>query len=219
MRLRAGDIVSVFDGRGREWTGRLAAADKSGVRVGPLAPAEPVREPRIPVRLLQAVLKGDHMDAVVRDATMMGIVSITPIVSARTIARAGAQAAAAALQRWKRVALASAKQCRRAVLPEIMTAAPLEEAIAAVRREHTNRRLSFVLAEPSTGVAASVPADFGAPQEAVLASGPEGGWSADELEAFRAAGFASLTLGPLTIRADAAALVAISMLRAAWRDL
>jgi 16S rRNA (uracil1498-N3)-methyltransferase len=219
MRLKAGDPIAVFDGRGGEWRARIVSVSRGDVRLSVTEPIVPAREPRIPIRLLQAVLKGDHMDAVVRDATMMGVAAIAPIVSARTIARAGAQAAERAVERWQRVALASVKQCRRAVLPAIAAPVPLQEALLEVERKGKQDGLSIVLTEPSTGAQAKTPAEFAPPREAVLASGPEGGWSGDELATFLAAGFAPLSLGPMTLRADAAALVAISMLRASWRDM
>jgi 16S rRNA (uracil1498-N3)-methyltransferase len=217
MRLGVGDEIAVFDGRGREWRARITAVGKSGVVAHPVEEIAAAREARVPVTLLQAVLKGDHMDAVVRDAVMMGVTAIVPAITARTIARAGAASAARARERWQRVALASVKQCRRAVLPSVALPTALDEAIAPFAP--TAKHLAVVLAEPATGARGFSPADATDVESAVLVAGPEGGWSSAELSVLAARGFSAMTLGAMTLRADAAALVAISMLRAAWKDL
>src|SRR3954454_2732416 len=88
LRLGEGDEVAVFDGRGHEFRARVAAAVRDRVQIELLEKVDPVPEARVPLTLVQAVLKADKMDAVVRDATMMGVAAIEPIVTARTIAPA-----------------------------------------------------------------------------------------------------------------------------------
>src|SRR6478672_8502612 len=107
LRLGQGDQIAVFDGRGHEFLARVAAASRDRVQVDLIEPVSPVAEARVPLTLVQAVLKGDKMDDVVRDATMMGVAAIDPIVTARTIVRARRTES----DRWSRVAVASAKQC------------------------------------------------------------------------------------------------------------
>lgn len=216
LRLRPGADIAIFDGRGREWHARIASSTREGVRASVVEPLVPAREPRTAITLAQAVLKGDHMDAVIRDATMVGVSVIVPLVTERTIARVDPTAASRARARWLRVALASAKQCRRALLPAIEEPATVEELVSRTPMPAETR---IVLAEPSTRVRALPPTEIRGSAAAVLAVGPEGGWSAGELSAFSGAGYLALTLGPLTIRADAAAVIAASMLRAAWQDL
>lgn len=215
LRLRPGDEVAVFDGRGGEWLARITTTSKSAVH---LVLGEAIRsaaEPRVALTLLQAVLKGDHMDVVVRDATMLGVARIIPILTTHTAANPGAAAGARVRGRWVRVAIASAKQCRRAVVPEIASAVPLESALAAAATTRSDVRI--VLAEP-TARSGEWGTPSGSPRSATLAVGPEGGWARDELERFRAAGFVPLTLGSLTLRADAASMVAIGALRERWGD-
>src|SRR5258706_8729112 len=113
MRLGTGDDIAVFDGRGREFRARVVSAVRGRVRIELLEAIAPAPEARVPLTLVQAVLKGDKMDAVVRDATMLGVTAIEPVITSRTIARRGEAT------RWGRVAVSSAKQCRRAVVPSI----------------------------------------------------------------------------------------------------
>lgn len=216
MRLRAGDQVLVFDGAGREWRAVVSACGRRRAAVELLEPVEPVPEPRVHVTLAQAVLKGDHMDAAVRDATMLGVTAIAPVITAHAAVNAAAASGTKARDRWTRVAISSTKQCRRAVVPSIGPAMSLENWLGSLSDDGER----IVLAEPSATSGALRPYAPGLPPaRAVLAVGPEGGWAAGELEVFAASGFSGLTLGSATLRAEAAALVALSVLRAWWRDL
>jgi len=213
LRLGEGDEIAVFDGRGAEWRARIERAGRRGARVRLLDRIAAVAEPRVGLTLAQAILKGDKMDAVVRDATTLGVSAVQPLLTHRTVVRALAARAESARERWRRVAIASAKQCRRAVVPEIRPAADFDEWITTVDT-------GIMLIEPAAvGTADVVRHDGRDPvSRAVLVVGPEGGWDAREVQAGRRAGCRSLTLGALTLRAETAPLVAIAVLRAGWGD-
>src|SRR5690349_9283289 len=102
LRLAAGDEVAVFDGAGREYRARVEEISRVGVLVRLLEEHVPAPEPSVRVTLAQAALKGEKMDDVVRDATMMGVSAIEPLVTAHTAAhlRPGA-----APERWRRIAV------------------------------------------------------------------------------------------------------------------
>jgi 16S rRNA (uracil1498-N3)-methyltransferase len=112
-------MVSIFDGRGHEFLAKILAAGRRDVRVQLLSRVEPAVEAAVPLTLVQAVLKGDKMDDIVRDAVMLGVAAIQPIVTTRTEVTVAALVRGGRVDRWKRVALASVKQSRRAVVPEI----------------------------------------------------------------------------------------------------
>ena len=218
LRLGAGDEVALFDGRGAERRGRVETVGRSDVQVRVLGAVEPTAEPRVAITLAQAALKGDRMDAVVRDATMLGVVAVQPLVTRRTVVPASAVTSERVRGRWHRIAIASAKQCRRAVVPEIRPAARFDEWIGSTEG-------AYVLVEP----AIEGPAKAGrysveellerpAPEAATVVVGPEGGWDEAELQAAARAGCIQLTLGARTMRADAAPLIVLAVLRAVWRD-
>jgi 16S rRNA (uracil1498-N3)-methyltransferase len=167
----------------------------------------------VAVTLAQAVLKGDKMDDVVRDAVMLGVAAIQPIVTARTEISAAALTRGRRRERWERIAVSAAKQCGRAVVPAI-----LEPQSFPPPSESLLPAPVFVLVEPgvSSGLALG-DLDAQIPRHATLVVGPEGGWTADEVEAASALG-SLVTLGGRTLRADAMALVALSALFTRWRE-
>jgi 16S rRNA (uracil1498-N3)-methyltransferase len=219
LRLGAGDEVALFDGRGAERRGRVEAVSRREVQVRVLDVVEPTVEPRVAITLAQAALKGDRMDAIVRDATMLGVVAVQPLVTRRTVVPRSAVASERLRERLHRIAIASAKQCRRAVVPEIRPAVRFDEWVASARG-------AYLLVEPapegpvsSARYSVDELFDRPAPEAATVVVGPEGGWDETEVQAAAQAGCVQLTLGARTMRADAAPLVVLAVLRAVWRDL
>jgi 16S rRNA (uracil1498-N3)-methyltransferase len=218
LRLGAGAHVQVFDGRGHEYLARVESTARQQVLVTPLEPVSPAAEPSVPLTLAQALLKGDRMDGVVRDAAMLGVVAVRPIVSGRTEVPAAHRRRPGRAGRWERVAIASVKQCGRAVVPEVSAPVALDEYLAA---EAAVCRI--VLVEPRASLV--LPQAFETrghgpkPPSAALLIGPEGGWADGELRAAVEHGFRPLTLGPRTLRADAMPVAAISVLQFLWGDL
>ena len=221
LRLGVGDTVAVFDGRGREFLGKVSAAAKRDVRVQLVSPIDAAAEAGVAITLVQAVLKTDKMDDVVRDAVMLGVAGVQPIVTKRTEATVAALVRGARIERWQRVALASVKQSRRAVLPDVRLPLTLE-AYLADPPDRADVRLMLV--EPhaggsvATGTRSSVQ-KAPPPRDAAVLVGPEGGWSDEERASAERAGVRLVTLGQRTLRADAVPVAAISVLQFLWGDL
>ncbi|HXE80944.1 MAG TPA: RsmE family RNA methyltransferase [Vicinamibacterales bacterium] len=215
LRLGPGAEVRVFDGRGLERAAVVDAITRDEVALRLGAVVRPARELPFPLTLVQALLKGDAMDAVVRDATMLGVAAVQPVLTERCEVPAPSIAKGGRQERWRRIAVASAKQCGRAVVPEIRAVLPLHEAL-----NRAKDGTIVVLAEPSScagnGIRGLTRPD-GAPVTVFV--GPEGGWSEDELSNAASAGAQFVTLGERTLRADAAALVVLPVLLYAWDAL
>ncbi|MFB3854308.1 MAG: 16S rRNA (uracil(1498)-N(3))-methyltransferase [Vicinamibacterales bacterium] len=220
LRLRAGAEVCAFDGKGNEYKVRVESADRKGVLVRVVARLEAAIEPEVPVTLAQALLKGSCMDSVVRDAVMLGVAEVQPVISSRAAANAGRHDPAGAVERWHRIAVSSAKQCGRAVVPEVNAPVELRECL---RKEASPDHVRLILLEP--GTAEARPFDVSTlrscrpPSAATVLVGPEGGWTVDELGAAVDAGFRPVTLGRRTLRAEATPLVIVTLLQHAWGDL
>lgn len=215
LRLSVGAAVRVFDGRGREHAAVVEDAGRHRARVRIGDQVVPAPEVRVAVTLAQAVLKGDGMDDVVRDAVMMGVTAIVPLLTAHTETTAAALERGRRRERWERIAVSSAKQCGRAVVPVVADPRTFESVVSACDR----RGLAIMLVEPDatsqpTGLDGVDPTP---PLAATLLTGPEGGWSPAET-AHAVAACRLLTLGGRTLRADAMATVALAALFARWNE-
>ena len=182
LRLREGHAVRAFDGRGLEFDAVVEHTARTDVRLR-LGPARaPAAERQIAVTLAQAVLKGDKMDGVVRDAAMIGVAAVQPFVCTRSETTLAALSRGRRRERWERIAVASVKQCGRAVVPRVLetcTLAALKQMLAM----DVAPGQAFMLVEPET---AATPASLGEvppdpPRAAAVVVGPEGGWTSDEI--------------------------------------
>jgi len=212
LRVKAGATVRLFDGRGREVLARVTSVDRVSVVAEIGEPVAPAPEWGVRVTLAQAVLKGDKTDDVVRDAVMMGVAAVQPLLTARTDIPAAAFSHGRRIERWHRIAVASAKQCGRAVVPPVLAPRSLTGCLAEGRPG-----VRLMLVEPA---AAPAGAGFRPPADAhgaaMVLVGPEGGWEDEEVAQAVSAGCLPVSLGPRTLRADAAAIVALSVLQYVW---
>ncbi|MCX6539291.1 MAG: 16S rRNA (uracil(1498)-N(3))-methyltransferase [Acidobacteria bacterium] len=217
LRLGVGATVRVFDGRGLECQARVVHATRRDVRLEVGARVDAAAEPRVRVTLAQAVVKGDKMDGIIRDAVMLGVAAIHPLLTARTDVPESAFATGTRVERWRRIVISSVKQCGRAVVPDLAAPESLE---ACLRRGHDGLRLMLVepgiLAEVTTGeeLRGLSPTD-----SAQVFVGPEGGWTPAEVSMAQEAGCRLVTLGKRTLRADATPLIALGVLQYLWGDL
>lgn len=215
LRLGVGDEVDVFDGQGKLWRAEVVHAGKKSAAVRPLQALQPARELDLHVTLVASVLKGDKMDDVVRDAVMLGVAAIHPVVSDRSETSLAALARGNRIARWERIAVASAKQCGRAVVPPVHAATPLDwcwsEPADAVR---------VVCVEPSAAMTETVSVQaVKKVHDVQLIVGPEGGWSVPEVAAAHESGAILMSLGSRTLRADAVPIVALTALLTTWGEL
>ncbi|HEY0162832.1 MAG TPA: RsmE family RNA methyltransferase [Edaphobacter sp.] len=162
----------------------------------------------LPLHLLLAVFKFDHMEWAIEKATELGIARITPIIARRTEKHL-AQAASKRVERWRRIALEASKQSRRITIPEIADPIALKPAL-----EQTTEPVRILLSETeqvtAIGSALASTDDDGSFTYA-LAIGPEGGWTPEEMDLFTQHQWQPVTLGPRILRAETAAIAAIAI--------
>ena len=171
----------------------------------------------LPIHLLLAVFKFDHFEWAIEKATELGVARITPILARRTEKHL-ALAALKRAERWRRIALESAKQSRRSDVPDVLGPTPLPAALA---RESATTRILLSEAEQSLTLAAALQrASFNLQPatdnlQLALAIGPEGGWAQEEISLFTQHAWTPVTLGPRILRAETAAIAAIAIASAA----
>ena len=214
LRLRVGDALVLFDGRGGEWRATLASAGRRGedatVAVERHDAVE--RESPLAVALAMSTIATDAMDYAVRKAVELGCASIAPVVASRS---QGASHRDTRVEHWRRIAIAACEQCGRNRVPLVPAVRELSEWLLALRggtalppELNTFSQERYLL---SLGPAAQLLSAVGAVvAPMILLSGPEGGLSPAEETAAREAGFQPVTLGPRVLRAETAPLVALS---------
>lgn len=212
LRLRAGDEVTLFNGRGGEYAGRIAAVDRLRVSVDVLEHRRLERESPLAVTLVQGVSAGEKMDFTVQKATELGVAALQPVLAARSVGRLAGERAALKRAHWRRVAVAACEQCGRNRIPEVLPVLPLAEYCRAPAAGGVRLLLS---PRAQLGLRAAAARLVGA---AALASGPEAGFGADEEAMLVAAGFVPVRLGPRVLRTETAALAALAALNALAGD-
>jgi 16S rRNA (uracil1498-N3)-methyltransferase len=210
LRIRAGDDITLFNGRGGEYAARAAAIDRLQVKVDLLKHLEIERESPLRMILVQGVSAGERMDFTIRKAVELGVAEIRPVLAAASVARPKGERAAARHTHWQKVAIAACEQCGRNRIPEVH---PLVAATAPRGDEIGLKILLSPLAELRLSQACKE-----APECVTIAAGPEAGFNAEEEAAFANAGFVPVSLGPRILRTETAALAALAALSALRGD-
>jgi len=212
LRLRPGDAVTLFNGRGGEYAARIASMAKLHVAIDVLAHDPVERESPLRVTLVQGVSSGEKMDFTVQKATELGVAALQPVIAARSVGRLAGERAELKRAHWRRVAVAACEQCGRNRIPEVLPVLPLAEYCRAPAAGGARLLLS---PQAQLGLRAAAARLDGA---AALASGPEAGFGADEEALLVAAGFVPVRLGPRVLRTETAALAALAALNALAGD-
>ena len=209
LRLREGDLVRVFNGGGEEIQARISQQN----RRGSLLVAESHHRtpaPAVSLLLAQAVPKGKNMDVVLQKTTELGATGILPILTERTVVRLDAAEAADKQQKWQRIVIEACKQCGRNYLPVVH----LPQTLAAFLTNLPEAELRVIAALTPGAKPLHEVLDDGAvrPRSAVALIGPEGDFTPAEVAAAVNAGFSPVSLGPIILRAETAALYTLSVL-------
>lgn len=212
-RARPGDTVVAFDGRGNEWVCKLADSGKSGAA---LKVAQHLRQKPLPysIALGQALPKGKSMDSIVRKATEIGVRQIIPLESERTEVHVAGAREEHKKEKWFSIAIEAAKQCGNPFLPEVL---PVQSAAAFMESAKGYDLKLIASLHPGATSLRNVLADFrqerGAlPKSVLWLIGPEGDFTPAEISLSQTCGFRPVGLGPLVLRCETAAIVALSIL-------
>ena len=202
VRLQPGDAVHLFNGAGGEWTAHIEHMGRKEVTVNVLAHQAIEREAANPVVLAVGMPANERMDWLVEKATELGVARLVPLMTERSVLRLHADRALKRQAHWQALALAACEQCGRNRPPAIDLPQNLAQFLAQDHGPTVKRLLSLA---PS---ATPIPA---ARSHVTVLSGPEGGLSSTEEALALAAGFVPWQLGPRTLRAETAALAALTL--------
>jgi len=219
LRLTIGDEVYVFDGEGREFRCAIAEVDRTSARlriIEEVTAASP--ESALNLTLAVALLKGEKFDLVVQKATELGMTSLIPIITSHADVKIKEDDdAVRKLTRWRRIALEATKQCGRARLMEIERPVNFSD---LVKQTANPNELRLMFAERDGGSFADVfEASAGKPASVLALIGSEGGFSDEEIDQARVAGWKIVTLGGRIMRAETAAIAITALLQHRFGDL
>ncbi len=213
LRLEEGDKVVVFDGRGRELTAEITQISSTAISLRKLHEAR-TAPLRCQITLAQAIPKGKNMDLIVQKAVEIGAAEIAPILSDRTIVRLDEESAVSKQEKWQNVAIEAAKQCGQNWLPRVHPPQTMGQFFQQGGRfdlqligslQSDARHLKEILAEIS--------AEHGdRPRNVLMVVGPEGDFTPAELSLARSHGCRPITLGPIVLRVETAAIYCLSVL-------
>jgi 16S rRNA (uracil1498-N3)-methyltransferase len=212
LRLRPGDALTLFNGRGGEYPGSIDKSHAGEVTVAVGEERTVERESPLALTLAQGVSRGERMDLVVQKATELGVSCIVPLLTERSVVRLDVQQAARKVAHWRGIAIAACEQSGRNRVPEVATPLALREFVRDAARAGARLLLS---------PAAQLRLDDVPPPvtQATVLIGPEGGLSESEEQLARAAGFAPVRLGPRVLRTETAAIAALTLLQRKFGDL
>jgi 16S rRNA (uracil1498-N3)-methyltransferase len=210
LRARAGQLYELSDGT-RVYLGRIEKVTRDAVEFA-LLEELPAEESRLKVVLLLSVVKFDAFEWAIEKATELGVTEIVPLAAARS-EKALVVAAEKRSERWRKIVLEAAQQSRRVRLPVL---APVGRPKAAFAGR--GDRLGIFLSERAEAAPLRIALRDQVASEAVLAIGPEGGWTDEERELAVKAGFNEASLGRLILRTETAVIAALASLSYAFGD-
>jgi 16S rRNA (uracil1498-N3)-methyltransferase len=210
LRLHMGDSLALNDGCGTRYRVEVTRVTSQTIDSHIVDRQTEPASMTSPIVLGQALIKGDKLDWVIQKATELGVAIITPVHCTHSVIKPDPKRLDHQRSRWKRIAQDAAQQSERWTIPTI--ADPVD--LAEVCRQYTSAPLKCILIERSNGPSlARIPLPRESQHPIVLLVGPEGGWAPDEQRLAQEQGFLPLTLGPRILRAETAAIAALSILQ------
>jgi 16S rRNA (uracil1498-N3)-methyltransferase len=203
LRLREGDALTLFNGRGGEWDAEFIGRRR--VRLRRFSDVE--RESPLQLTLLQGVSSGERMDYTIQKAVELGVAVIQPLLTKRGVVRLEGNRALARVAHWRKVAIAACEQCGRNRIAEVRPLIDFHE----YRAQEDGQRLLLSPQGQSIRQVAVATA-------ATIAAGPEAGFAPEEQAALERAGFVKASLGPRVLRTETAALAALAAINALRGD-
>jgi 16S rRNA (uracil1498-N3)-methyltransferase len=211
LRMKPGDRATVFDGRGHEATVEIASTAKGRVNLKVLHHS---KSPELACEIIlgQAVPKGKNMDLIIEKATELGAAAIIPLMSERTVVRLDPDEALDKKNKWQRVAIEAAKQCGRNWLPEVRK--PISPKTFFDGGEKFDLMLIGSLQPGAQHIKTVLSEHSGAnaPRRVLVLVGPEGDFTPAEISLAKGAGCLPITLGPIILRTETAAMYCLSVL-------
>lgn len=211
LRLKEGDRIILFDGRGFEYETRIVSLGPEHIILD-IMKKEAVPLPEREITLAQSLPKGAKMDFIIQKSTELGVNRIIPFESARSVPRIKENKADAKVIRWRRIAVEASRQCRRATVPDVTEIMSYRDMLAA--RSPGAQGIIFWEGERKRGIREILRADTPeATGDFFLVIGPEGGFSREEVREAQDRGFVPASLGRYILRTETAPLAILAIIQ------
>jgi 16S rRNA (uracil1498-N3)-methyltransferase len=210
LRLHLGDSLTLNDACGTRYRVEVTHVGTQAIDSRIIDRQSQPTGRTVSIVLGQALIKGDKMDWIIQKATELGVVTIVPLYSVHSVIKPNPERLDHQRVRWNRIARDAAQQSERWTIPTI--ADPI--GLAEICRRYAASPLKGILTERSSAPSlGTIPLPQDRQQSIVLLIGPEGGWAAQEQDLAQEQGFIPLSLGPRILRAETAAIAALSILQ------
>jgi 16S rRNA (uracil1498-N3)-methyltransferase len=210
LRMNTGDLITLFNGRGGEYSASIIDIAKKSVTVAVIAYHDINRSSELKVHLAVVMIRGDRMDYTIQKATELGVTELTPLFSERCEVKLDAHRASKKRNHWQAISTSACEQCGLNIIPEIHPPRSLAEHLSDDKSE---LRLIF------NPLGSAWPAISSAPESVSIVTGPEGGFSPTEISEAESRGCISVKLGSRVLRAETAPVVGLGLLQSLWGDL
>jgi 16S rRNA (uracil1498-N3)-methyltransferase len=217
LRLKPGDCIKLVDGTGCEYEAAIKTLDAEKVEIEIRHEFKPPVTAGVRILVAQAFLKEKKMDDLVRKLSELGIAGWIPFFSNRSIARPDKGRLVGRTRRWQRIAAEAVKQCRRSDMLRIYEAVSFSEVLQFSKS--CDLKMVFWENETAPPNRAFGLKGVGPLKKILLMLGPEGGFTEQEIETARQAGFATAGLGPRILRAETATLAACTLIQYIYGDM
>ena len=214
LRMQAGDKLVLFNGEGRELTAEITNVADNEIRLQKLHESE-TASLRCKIVLGQAIPKGKNMDLIMQKAVEIGAAEIAPIISDRTIVQLDSESASQKQAKWQQIAIEAAKQCGQNWLPRVHAPKKLGEFFSASEPVFDLRLIGSLQpdAQQLKKILKTYSGEHGdRPRSVLMLVGPEGDFTPAELALARRHGCQPITLGPIILRVETAAIYCLSVL-------
>lgn len=211
LKVRPGDRVSAFNGRGGEYQCEVTAVDRRAVHIRPLLHETGDRESPLRLTLAQGISRGQHMDYTVQKAVELGVSAIAPLFTEFSNVRLEEERAQKRLEHWQKIMIGACEQCGRNRLPQLYDAQDLPDWVS-----RTSGSLRLLMHPDADRALTDMPVTA---DDITLLCGPEGGLSDKETDFALAHGYSMVSMGPRILRTETAAIAAIAVCQAVRGDM
>lgn len=211
LRLRPGDTIHVFDGSGIEYEASIISSDKSRATARINTSFQNKTEPETRVTLFQGVPKGEKMELIIQKGVELGVHSIVPVITSRTVVKLNKKDSEKKAERWTKISIEAAKQCRRAYVPQILEPISFDEAL--VKAEDFSAALLLYENEGKKCLKERLKCyNINEIKDIALFVGPEGGFTLEEVRNYTDKGYDIVSLGKRILRVETATISVLSII-------